>query len=117
MIKGIGLDVVELDRIERLLHKSRRFEERVLTTSEREQLHMLKGKRKVEFAAGRYAAKEAFAKAAGTGISKEYGFQDIEVYNDSLGKPVIKAKGLNSTVHISITHSHDFAAAQVIVEK
>ncbi|MFB4165172.1 holo-ACP synthase [Alteribacillus sp. JSM 102045] len=117
MICGIGLDIVELERIKRLLDKNSRFETRVLTPKERERLNDYDGQRKVEFAGGRYAAKEAFAKAVGTGISGRFGFQDIEVDSDHSGKPVITARGNNMVVHVAITHSKDYAAAQVILEE
>ncbi|WP_158738589.1 holo-ACP synthase [Alteribacillus sp. YIM 98480] len=116
MIYGIGLDIVELKRIERLLNKNTRFEERVFTPKERDRLKAYQGQRRLEFAGGRYAAKEAFAKAAGTGISREFGFQDIEVDSDKSGKPFIKQEGTKMKIHVSITHSEEYAAAQVILE-
>ncbi|WP_240377429.1 holo-ACP synthase [Bacillus piscicola] len=118
MIYGVGLDIIELARIERLLLKSDRFEKRILTDEERERLRAYSGRRKVEFAAGRFAAKEAFVKAAGTGISGTYGFQDINISNNSAGKPCLTfpdAAGMRA--HVSITHSKEYAAAQVILEK
>ena len=66
--------------------------------------------------AGRFAAKEAFAKAYGTGIGTQLSFLDIQVENDEKGKPHI-TKPLQKGVHLSITHSTEYAAAQVIIEK
>ncbi|MGY4691215.1 holo-ACP synthase [Salibacterium sp. K-3] len=115
MIQGIGMDIVELPRIERLMAKNKRFEMRILTPAERERLDCCAGWRRVEFTAGRFAAKEAFVKAAGTGISQHFSFQDIEILPDERGRPCLKAE-LDDIVHVSITHSTGYAAAQVILE-
>lgn len=92
MIAGIGSDIVELDRIRRLLagERGRRFSERVLTHAEREI-----GERREsgfgEFVAGRFAAKEAVSKALGCGIGGQVGFRDIEIIPDERGRPVCPA--------------------------
>ncbi|RSL29637.1 holo-ACP synthase [Salibacterium salarium] len=116
MIKGIGIDIVELSRIEQLLCKNDRFEKRILTENEQKKMAHFYGRRKVEFAGGRFAAKEAFAKAAGTGISASWGFQDIEVISDESGKPGIVVDGIAESVHVSISHSQEYAVAQVVLE-
>jgi len=115
MIKGIGLDIVELHRIKDMIDRQPKFPGRILTETERESFESLSDRRKVEFLSGRFAAKEAFAKAVGTGIGKELSFRDIEIEKDERGKPhIVKPAGLK--VHLSITHSRDFAAAQVVLE-
>ena len=115
MITGIGLDIVELGRIRKLDEKSPKFRNRVLTERELEQYLLLKSKRQTEFLAGRFAAKEAFAKAKGTGIGAACTFQDMEIRKDDNGKPAMyfrdKEYGL-----VSITHSKEFAAAQVVLQ-
>lgn len=118
MIKGIGIDLIELDRIRKSLQKNDRIVQRILTASEQKIFHTLhRDKRKVEFLAGRFAAKEAFAKATGNGIGK-LSFQHIEVLIDDQGAPFMKVKGYEQdTIFISITHSNAYAAAQVIIEK
>jgi holo-[acyl-carrier protein] synthase len=116
MIAGIGLDIVEISRITAMLEKQKRFAERILTEEERSIFGTLKGSRQAEFLAGRFAAKEAFSKAYGTGIGKELSFQDIEIGAGPLGKPLI-LKPFSEGVHLSITHSSEYAAAQVIIEK
>lgn len=118
MIKGIGIDLVELDRIEKLLERNDRFLKRVLTNKEIELYQQLPTKkRKIEFVAGRYAAKEAFSKAAGTGIGK-LSFQDMEVLSAENGAPIIRANGFeHANLHISITHSEAYAAAQAVIEE
>ncbi|HLS66939.1 MAG TPA: holo-ACP synthase [Pseudogracilibacillus sp.] len=116
MIKGIGIDIVELDRIERLMSKGDRFTERILTTREREALEKLSSlHRKVEFVAGRFAAKEAFAKATGHGIGK-LSFQHIEVLSNDLGAPELHVQSYKQEkLFVSISHSKQYAVAQVII--
>src|SRR5690625_5764338 len=71
MIKAIGIDLIELKRIEASIDKSDKFMQRILTPKEQEHFQNLRSQsRKVEFLAGRFAAKEAFAKATGQGIGK-----------------------------------------------
>ncbi|MDQ0155656.1 holo-ACP synthase [Robertmurraya andreesenii] len=116
MITGIGIDIVELKRIESIVERQKRFAERILTENEKQTFEGLSGKRKIEFLAGRFAAKEAFSKANGTGIGKELSFLDIEIVVDEKGKPYI-SKPLEKLVHLSISHSTDYAVAQVIIEE
>lgn len=118
MIIGIGIDLIELDRIEKSLQKKDALMRRILTKKEQEVFRQFRSqKRQVEFLAGRFAAKEAFAKATGHGIGK-LSFQDIEVLAHENGAPVMKAIGYEKhTIHVSITHSRDYAAAQVLLEK
>ena len=63
MIKGIGIDIIEINRIEEMIKKQGKFPERILTSSELALFKTYSGKRKAEFLAGRYAAKEAFSKS------------------------------------------------------
>lgn len=72
-------------------------------------------KRKIEYLAGRFATKEAFSKALGTGLGKTIAFHDINCYNDYLGKPCIDYSGFR--VHVSITHTENYAMSQVLLEK
>lgn len=116
MIVGIGLDIADIDRIENAYDRRTSFAERVLTDEERDLFLSLKGKRKIEFLAGRYAAKEAYSKAVGTGIGK-LKFRDIEILNDSFGKPIITKCPFEGNVFLSITHTDTIAAAQVVLEK
>ena|SRR5690625_631813 len=118
MIKGIGIDLVELDRIQTSLEKSDRLAKRVLTPKEQTIFYSYRSlNRKVEFLAGRFSAKEAFAKATGQGIGT-LSFQDIEILADDKGRPMIKAKGYEADqIFVSITHSKKYAAAQVIIEE
>lgn len=116
MIEGIGIDIVELERIRELIERQKRIIDRVLTLAEKDKYVTLSEQRKVEYLAGRFAAKEAFSKAFGTGIGKNLSFHDIEIHSDGLGKPVI-IKPFSEGVHLSISHSQHYAVAQVVIEK
>ncbi|MCJ1655937.1 holo-ACP synthase [Staphylococcus sp. NRL 16/872] len=117
MIYGLGVDLIEIDRIEKVYRKQQnKLIERILTMQEQERFKSFKSeKRKIEFLAGRFATKEAFSKALGTGLGKTVAFNDINCYNDEKGKPCIKYP--NFIVHVSITHTDNYAMSQVILEK
>ncbi|WP_430536214.1 holo-ACP synthase [Listeria rocourtiae] len=118
MIKGIGLDMIDLDRVEKVLTHNPRFVERILTEDEQNLLGKYSGVRKVEFLAGRFSAKEAYAKANGTGFGKELSFTDVEILTLPNGRPILtKPKRLDEQVFVSITHTGRSAAAQVIIEE
>ncbi|ASK61256.1 holo-ACP synthase [Virgibacillus phasianinus] len=118
MIKGIGIDIIELERIRNSLAKSNQLVSRILTTTEQIMYEKLSSaSRRTEFLAGRFTAKEAFAKATGQGIGK-LSFKDIEIKTNELGAPRITARGYEPySIFISITHSKDYAVAQVIIEE
>ncbi|WP_047154859.1 holo-ACP synthase [Aneurinibacillus tyrosinisolvens] len=126
MIMGIGIDIVEIERIHKIVGRQENaFLNRVFTEKEREVFPELEGRR-MEFIAGRFAAKEAISKALGTGIGKELSFQEMEVIADKTGKPgvlvdpsvMLRVIGTaNCNWHLSISHSKQYAVAQAIVEK
>ncbi|MDQ0221329.1 holo-ACP synthase [Peribacillus cavernae] len=116
MIKGIGIDIIEIARVRAILARQPRFLERILTEHERKVYTGLKSSRRVEFFAGRFAAKEAFSKAFGTGIGESLSFLNIEIATDPNGRPYIE-KPFSDGVHLSITHSREYAAAQVVIEE
>ncbi|QGH33115.1 holo-ACP synthase [Gracilibacillus salitolerans] len=117
MIKGIGIDIIELRRIKNILERQPKMLDRILTKTEKEIWENLQSdKRKIEFVAGRFAAKEAFSKARGTGIG-QLSFLDIEIINHKNGAPILNSKVLTAeTCFVSISHSEDYAVAQVIIE-
>ncbi|WP_088006165.1 holo-ACP synthase [Indiicoccus explosivorum] len=115
MITGIGLDIVELERIRKLDKRSARLRQRVLTPSELAQYETQPPARRAEFLAGRFAAKEAFAKALGTGIGRACSFQDIEIKKNRDGRPHVLFRQQREAL-LSITHTHDYAAAQVLLQ-
>lgn len=116
MITGIGLDLVELKRIEKAIQRSEKFQKRILSPRELVIFTELSASRKVEFLAGRFAAKEAFAKAKGTGIREGCEFHQIEILNDALGKPELYFEQQLVNGFVSITHTAEIAAAQVILQ-
>lgn len=116
MIVGIGIDIVEIERIEKMVERQERFVDRILTLNEKSRYERFSKKRKIEFLAGRFAAKEAFVKAIGTGISKEFSWHDIEIVNNDSGRPILYA-ATDCEIHLSISHSESYAIAQVILER
>lgn len=116
MIIGIGLDIVELDRIAKTNQRTEKFRKRILTMKELDVYNAHSATRRIEFLAGRFAGKEAFSKAMGTGIGARCRFVDIEIISDPLGKPELFFKGEKVNGFISITHTKNIAAAQVILQ-
>lgn len=123
MIKGIGLDLAELDRIKALWERyGLRFAKRILTDNEIKQLPEHTPTNRL---AALFAGKEAAVKALGTGFSQGIHFKCIEILHGPSGKPEItfNGRGLEeceeqgvTSAHISLTHSRDTAAATVILE-
>jgi holo-[acyl-carrier protein] synthase len=124
MIYGIGTDIVAVERFRRFLETGNSgVIERLFTPSERS----LCGSRKdaASCLAARFAAKEAFLKALGTGLRDGISWQDMEVSNNSLGKPELalsgkaaeqfQARGL-ARVHLSLSHDGGSAIAMVVLE-
>jgi holo-[acyl-carrier protein] synthase len=117
-----GMDIVELERIEKALTQES-FINRVYTPRERAYCEA-RGKAALQSFAARFCAKEAVSKALGTGIAQGVSFQDIEIVNDANGKPVVtlqneakrhfEAMGAKA-IDISLTHSRDYAAAQAVI--
>lgn len=118
MIIGTGIDIIELNRIEDIMKRNARFAKKILTKKEEELLLQKTSQlKKCEFLAGRFAGKEAFAKALGTGIGK-VSFHDIEILSGPDGEPTITFKQAHRyNIHISISHSRTYAIAQVILER
>lgn len=123
MILGIGLDVVNVDRL-RKWDKKKGIFERFFHESELEAARE-KGSMMILSLAARFAAKEAYGKALGTGIAG-FSLKEIAVTNDKKGKPGIILYGSayeslkrigGNKVHVSLTHEHDHALAMVIIEE
>lgn len=120
MILGTGIDIVEVERIEKAL-KKKSFLNRVFTA--REQVYCEeKGVQKNASYAARFSGKEAVMKAFGTGMAGGK-FQEIEILPDAKGCPVVSLSGQFARlaqekgiveIHISLTHTKEYAAAQVI---
>ena len=116
MIVGHGIDIEELASIQNAVEKREGFARRVLTDKEMERFASLKGRRQVEYLAGRWSAKEAFSKAMGTGIGK-LGFQDLEILNNERGAPYFSKSPFLGKVWLSISHTDQFVTASVILEE
>jgi holo-[acyl-carrier protein] synthase len=125
MIYGIGTDLVEVARIQDSLDRfGDHFALRVLSEREMQEFHL--SNTKARFLAKRFAAKEAFAKALGTGIRKPATFENIGIGHDDLGKPVfdlapelqacLEIKSIQFA-HLSISDEKAFATAFVVLEK
>jgi len=116
MIVGHGIDIEALASIQNAVKKRKGFAQRVLTDKEMERFSSLKGRRQVEYLAGRWSAKEAFSKALGTGIGK-LGFQDLEILNNERGAPYFSKSPFSGKVWLSISHTDQFVTASVILEE
>ena len=116
MIVGHGIDIEELASIQNAVEKRKGFARRVLTDKEMERFASLKGRRQIEYLAGRWSAKEAFSKAMGTGIGK-LGFQDLEILNNERGAPYFSKSPFSGKVWLSISHTDQFVTASVILEE
>lgn len=116
MIVGHGIDIEALASIQNAVKKREGFAQRVLTDKELKRFASLKGRRQIEYLAGRWSAKEAFSKAMGTGIGK-LGFQDLEILNNERGAPYFSKSPFSGKVWLSISHTDQFVTASVILEE
>lgn len=117
MIYGLGIDLVDIQRIKQLSNRKPEFLLRILTENEQHQLSKFKGKHYFEFIAGRWSAKEAYSKAFGTGIGSQVSWLDLELLNNDTGKPEFVKHPFNGKVHVSITHTDTLVMTEVILEK
>lgn len=125
MILGTGIDVCEIRRVQDAMERyGERFLQRICTPAEIAYC-LRKRHTAAESVAARFAAKEACAKALGTGIAKGVGWQDIEVAHLAGGRPALRLHGraaeltdaMGATVaHLSLSHGRDVAIASVILE-
>ena len=126
MINGIGIDIIDINRIRKVIDKyGDRFKKRCFSISEIERSE--KRLNSIESYAKRYAAKEACAKALGTGLARGVFWKDIEVGNNQYGKPFIKLHGKakkifknmiqnsNSQIEVSLSDEKNYAIANVII--
>ena len=124
-ILGIGVDIIENKRIKKSI-KNHKFKDRIYSTKE-QKLSSL-SRNKVGYFSKRFAAKEAFAKALGTGFRNNLNFKDIEVINDKFGKPYyIKNKKITKIIQnnfkvknfncfLSISDEKDYSTAFTIIQ-
>jgi holo-[acyl-carrier protein] synthase len=114
MVKGIGIDMIEVERVKKTAEKNPKFLERIFTS--REVSYCLKKRNKYQHLAARFAAKEAFFKAIGRRIN----WKDVELINAPSGKPQLKIKSKERfsfvEADVSISHLKEYAVAMVILE-
>jgi len=123
MVFGIGVDIIEIERVKESVDKyGDQFLNKIYT--EKELDYCLSKVSKYQHLAARFAAKEAVFKAISTGWSKEIGWHDIEIYNETNGMPLVKLRnGLESflsndkSLKISMSHSKDYVVCMAIVYK
>ena len=124
MIFGTGTDIIEVVRVDNHISKNNGFREKIFT--EREIKYCESKKNKGQHYAARFAAKEAFFKAIGTGWRNGMAFNEIEILNNELGKPEIILHGKTkeyskqqeiNNIHVSLSHIKDFVNAVIILEK
>tara|TARA_B100000989_G_scaffold17878_1_gene11788 strand:- start:1375 stop:1758 length:384 start_codon:yes stop_codon:yes gene_type:complete len=127
MIYGIGIDIIDIKRIKRVINKyGNRFKQKCF--HEHEIIKSETRLNSVESYAKRYAAKEACAKALGTGLARGVFWKDIEVRNNQYGKPYIilhnnarktikKSNNKINKIFLSLSDEKDFAIANVIIFK
>jgi len=123
MIAGLGIDIVEVERIAEKIEKGNGFQELVFSANE---IAYCEGKtQKYEHYAARFAAKEAFFKALGTGWLNGTAFNEVEIINNEQGKPEMRLLGLtintisalgNFNIMVSLSHIKMTATAVVIIE-
>lgn len=123
MVRGIGVDIIDIPRIKKVIGSDGKFVEKVFTENE---IRYCQAKfRKEMHYAARFAAKEAFFKAMGTGWRNGMKWTEISVENDELGKPGISLCGKTlenfnknnmSHISLSISHTNEYAVAFVIIE-
>lgn len=121
-IRAIGHDIIEIKRVKKSIENSGdRFLNRIFTKNE---IAYCQAKsNSYESYAARFAAKEAFSKALGTGIGEAFSWKDIEILNEESGKPTILCSNQLlkqfpdiQEIHLSLSHSRELASAFVILE-
>jgi len=121
MITGIGLDMIEVARVSDKISRSVDFRNEIF--SAREIAYCEAQPAAAEHYAARFAAKEAFLKACGVGLTLGYRLSEIEIIHGTDGRPELLAGGawkeltFDKTIHVSITHLKTIASAVVILEK
>ncbi|MFZ0745523.1 MAG: holo-ACP synthase [Terracidiphilus sp.] len=124
MIVGSGIDLVQIERIQQSVERyGQRFLDRVYTAAE--QAYCLRKRKSAESLAARFAAKEAGAKALGTGISRGVNWLEIEVVREQGSRPTLRFQGRAAEIAarlgavraaLSITHTAELAMASVVLE-
>ena len=124
MIFGIGTDIVEIKRIE-TMESLDKFAYKILSHNEKEFYDSLTNEKQIVYISKQFAAKEAIAKAIGTGIRNDTHFKNIEILRDKNGAPIFNALnkldkiisdlGITKT-HVSLADERDYAIAIAVLE-
>ncbi|MCX8055494.1 MAG: holo-ACP synthase [Ignavibacteria bacterium] len=121
MIFGIGTDIIEVERIKNAIEKyGERFLRRIFTNEEIEYCEEFNEKKFLHYAA-RFAVKESFSKAIGTGITQGFKFNEVGIINERNGKPVVvldggmKEKYEKYRIDVSISHTEHYAVAFIVM--
>lgn len=122
MIAGLGNDIVDCRRIGQVMERhGEHFFRRLLTEKE-----IAEGKNALSYVAGRWAAKEAIAKALGSGIGEKCSFTEIQILRDEYGRPCVELAGKTERtaaeleirrIHVTISHERNYAMATAILER
>jgi len=117
MIKGLGIDIAEIDRVRKIYGRHPRFVEKILNEDEHKVFDALSTeKSKMTYLTGRFSVKEAFTKAMGTGL-RGIGFHDLSVLNHESGQPYIKTEIFKGNIHVSISDTDELVITEVILEE
>ena len=106
MIKGIGIDITEIKRVQAAVNKHVQFIPKVLTPAEY-----------WEYISSRFSLKESFSKAMGTGIGTQVSFQDVSFINNDLGRPEVFQSIFSGRAHASVSHTDQLVMTEVILEE
>ena len=123
-IFGIGTDIVDISRVKNLINKNKNFKKRIFSTKEIK--HCESRANKIASYAKRFAAKEAFTKALGTGISRGISFNEISINNNKNGAPFIELLGKTkiiirnltkrkNNIYLSLSDEKKYALAMVVI--
>jgi len=123
-IFGIGTDIVDISRIKRVFNKNKKFKSRIFSVKEIK--HCASRTDKMSFYAKRFAAKEAFVKALGTGIRNDISFNEISINNNKNGAPFIELLGKTkiitkklikkkNKIYLSLSDEKNYALAMVVI--
>ena len=122
MIYGIGIDIVEIDRIRNIIIKhGDKFSKKILTSGEQDVYN--KSKNKAQYMAKCWAVKEAFVKALGTGFTKDYSWSNIGYFSPTVSYGIsrpqvrLKQKLEGKTIHLSVSDEKLYVIAYVTIEE
>ncbi|MCL4511623.1 MAG: holo-ACP synthase [Bacteroidetes bacterium] len=121
MVEGVGVDIIEVSRIQKSIEDyGALFMDKIFTSEEK--AYCSAKPNPFQHYAARFAAKEAFSKATGTGWNSDFSWQEVEVINEKSGKPFFRLGGLalksfgNKRIFLSLSHSGDYVVAVVVIE-